>query len=412
MILSSHCRILREPGEVVLLFIKIAWRNIVRNLRRTLITLAAITIGLASIIVFFGFTDGFHAQWVENSVRLYAGHVVVYADEYHETRNLNRTIKNPELVETLARESRGVNAFTTRVHVHGLASTAENSIAVLIRGIEIEKEKKLAGFDRRIIEGEYLDSDASRGILLGHALAKRLHVNIGGKVVLMVQAADGSIGAELFRLKGVFRVGAMDVDKYLAVISIRDAQELAVIRGVTEVALILDSPGHVRPVTRMLEEKLGSQGYDDMINLSSIFMYVVLAIVLVVVALGILNTMLMSIMERTREFGLMMAFGTQPAQIVLMVMLESLMLGLIGTFIGVIVGVSTNWFISIDGFNLSNWSGAMELVSSLHPVVYPYTDIYNVFLSALAAFMTTLVVSIYPALKAARLRPVKAMHFV
>ena len=406
------------------LFIKIAWRNIIRNLRRTLITLAAITFGLASIIVFFGFTDGFHAQWIENSVKLYAGHVVVYADEYYESRNLNRNIKNAEYIEALAGKTEGFNAVTTRVHLHGLASTAENSVAVLVRGIETEKEKKISGFDRRMVAGKYLDKDANREILLGHGLASRLHANIGNKVVLMVQAADGSLGAELFRLKGIFRVGAIDLDKHLAVISIKDAQELAVIKGVTEVALILDGPEHVRPFTETLTQEIGAQGFEvlpwdilmpqakEMIDLSSIFMYVVLAIFLVVVALGILNTMLMSIMERTREFGVMMALGTRPARIVNLVMLESLLLGLIGTVLGVIVGVAANRLVSIHGFDLSDWATAMELVSSLHPVVYPYTDIYSVSLCATAAFFTTLVVSIYPALKAARLRPVEAMHFV
>ncbi len=309
------------------LFIKIAWRNIVRNHRRTLISLAAIIFGLASIIVFFGFTDGFHAQWVENSVKLYAGHVVIYADDYYEGRNLNRNIKNAEYLEAAARKAGGLRAYTTRVHVHGLASTAENSVAVLIRGIDIEKEKAIAGFDRRMVKGEYLDQDASREILLGYGLASRLHANIGNKLVLMIQAADGSIGAELFRLKGIFRAGAVDLDKHLAVISIKDAQELAVINDrVTEVVLILDGPEYVQPVTGFLKREIGSNGFDvlpwnillpqarEMIELSSVFMYVVLAIVLVVVSLGILNTMLMSIMERTREFGVMMALGTRPAQ--------------------------------------------------------------------------------------------------
>lgn len=408
----------------MLLFIKVAWRNITRNLRRTLITLAAITFGLASIIILFGFTDGFHAQWVENSVKLYAGHVVVYADGFYENRNLNRNIKNAEYVEEMAGKAGGLNAFTTRVHMHGLASTAENSVAVLIRGIETEKEKQISGFDRRIVTGEYLDNEGGKEILLGHGLASRLHANIGNKVVLMVQAADGSIGAELFRLKGIFRAGAIDLDKHLAVISIKDAQDLAVIKGVTEVALILDGPEYVRPFTETLNQEIGSQGFDvlpwdtlmpqarEMIDLSSIFMYVVLAIFLVVVALGILNTMLMSIMERTREFGVMMALGTRPARIVSLVMLESLLLGLIGTVLGVIVGVSANRLVSIDGFDLSDWSAAMELVSSLNPVIYPYTDSYSVSLCAAAVFLTTLVVAIYPALKAARLRPVEAMHFV
>ncbi len=409
----------------MLLFLRIAWRNVTRNLRRTLITLAAIAFGLASIIMFFGFTDGFHAQWIENSVRLYAGHVLVFGDDYYEERNLNRNIKDAQYIEAAARRTGALREFTTRIHVHGLASTAQNSIAVLIRGIELSREKQVSGLDQRMVEGDYLDEPAGKQILLGHKLAEHLDAVIGGKVVLMVQASDGSIGAELFHVKGIFRVGAVDVDRYMAVISIQDAQQLTVLDGaVTEAVLILNGPDDVEPVSRRLDAELDAVGYHAMpwydlmpqskevINLSSIFLYVILVIVLVMVALGILNTMLMSIMERTREFGIMMAFGTRPGQVVMLVMLESIILGLLGTVIGVTVGVVANYAVSINGLDLSNWSGAMELVSSLHPVVYPHTDIGNVALSATAAFFTTVLVSIYPALKAARLRPVEAMHFV
>lgn len=408
------------------LFLRLAWRNIARNRRRSLITLAAITFGLASIIIFFGFTDGFHAQWIENSVRLYAGHALVYAKGYDDDRNLNRNITDATVIEAAARRTGALESFTTRVHVHGLASTARTSTAVLIRGVEMEREKPVTGLDRRIIDGSYFTADDSgRQVLLGHMLAERLHAVIGDKVVLMVQAADGSIGAELFRVQGIFRVGAIDLDRYLAIVTLHDAQELAVIgSGVTDAVVILEAPDQVEPVVRELEASLGAGSYDvlpwyvlmpqtrEMIDFSASFLYIILVIVLVMVALGILNTMLMSIMERIREFGIMMALGTRPAQVVSLVMLESLLLGLLGTLLGVVTGVVTNRLIALRGFDLSRWSGAMELVSSLNPVIYPQTDPHNVALAAVATFAVTVLVSVYPALKAARLKPVEAMHFV
>lgn len=408
------------------LFLRLAWRNIARNRRRSLISLAAITFGLSSIIIFFGFTDGFHAQWIENSVRLYAGHVLVYADGYYDERNLNRNIADAAAIEAAARRTGALESFTTRVHVHGLVSTARTSTAVLVRGVEPEREKPVSGLDRRIIEGSYFAADGpARQVLLGHVLAERLHAAPGEKVVLMVQAADGSIGAELFRVQGIFRVGAVDLDRYLAIVTLHDAQELAVIgNAVTDAVVILAAPDQVEPMVREMKTSLGSGTYDiqpwyalmpqtrEMIDFSASFLYIILVIVLVMVALGILNTMLMSIMERIREFGIMMALGTRPAQVVALVMLESILLGLIGTTLGVLAGVATNRLIAIGGFDLSRWSGAMELVSSLNPVIYPQTDPRNVALAAVATFAVTVLVSIYPALKAARLKPVEAMHFV
>ena len=150
----------------------------------------------------------------------------------------------------------------------------------------------------------------------------------------------------------------------------------------------------------------------EMINLDSVFMYFILVIVLVVVSLGILNTMLMSIMERTREFGIMMALGTKPERIVRLIILESLLIGLIGTFLGLAVGIGANSLIAINGFDLSQWSKAMELVANIHPVIYPEIHFVSVFWSSVAIFVTSIIASIYPALKAARLKPVDAIHFV
>jgi putative ABC transport system permease protein len=407
------------------LFPKMAWRNIIRNMRRTLITLAAIAFGLASVIIFFGFTDGFHAQWIENSVKVYSGHILVYAAGYREENNLNRNIKDVGLVEKWVSDLPSVHTFTTRIHIPGLISTAESSRSISIRGIDPEKEKGITALDKRMIEGEYLNKDDKADILLGHTLAEKLNARIGDKVVLMVQAADGSIGAELFRLKGIFRIGAVDLDRFLAIITLRDAQALAVLgNSVTEAVLIVDQPGNVLPTARRLKSKLGPQGYEviswqeympqakEMIDLSSAFMYVILVIVLIVVSLGILNTMLMSIMERTRELGIMMALGTKPRQVVALVMLESLFLGLIGIILGMGIGIGANWLIALKGFDLSGWSGAMDLVASLHPVIYPDTNVANVCLATATTFLTTLLVSVYPALKAAGLKPVEAIHFV
>ncbi|MEE9614384.1 MAG: FtsX-like permease family protein, partial [Thermodesulfobacteriota bacterium] len=275
-----------------------------------------------------------------------------------------------------------------------------------------------------VIRGEYLDGEKG-GVLLGHRLAKRLTAEIGEKVVLMIQAADGSLGAELFRVKGIFRMGSIEMDSSLAVISLADAREMAVMgESATEVSLLLKRPDEVGPATASLRAALEPLGYEvlpwqelmpalhEMIELDDIFMYVVLVIILVVVSLGILNTMLMSIMERTREFGIMMALGTKPREIVTLVMLESFFLGLAGVIAGAVIGIAANEAIAVNGMDLSQWSTAMEFLAALNPVVYPETHAGRVVWSSAVIFATALLVSIYPAVKAARLKPVEAIHFV
>lgn len=411
------------------IFLKMAWRNIQRNLRRTLITLSAITFGLSAMIVFFGFADGFHGQWVENTVKAYTGHIQIYRTGYRDDPQLNRSIEDVSRVTRELKADPAVNTFTSRVEVQGLVSTAENSYGVLIRGIDPEEEIKITAIKDRIIKGRYLEGseegNPTSPVLIGYRLAERLNADIGDKIVLMVQSADGSLTSELFRLKGIFRMGAVELDSSFAIITLKNARRLALLgERVTEIAVMLNRPEDVLPFAERLKKRLAPSGYEvftwdelmpalqEMIELDNIFMYIILLVVLVVVSLGILNTMLMSIMERIREFGIMMAMGTTPGKVVLLVMLESFFIGLLGVILGAGIGIGVNRMISIKGFDLSRWGGAVEFFAILNPVIYPETDLRNVLWSCGIVFLTALVVSVYPALRAATLRPVEAMHHV
>ncbi|MCK5236040.1 MAG: ABC transporter permease, partial [Deltaproteobacteria bacterium] len=399
-------------------------RNIRRNIRRTLITLGAVCVGLAAIILFFGFNNGFHESWLAQTLKLQSGHVVINAPGYRDDPKLSNYMEDPEPAFSALDKAEGITAYAPRVDAHGLVSTAENSVGVLIRGIDLEREKDLTGVNERIVEGEGLTGE-SGGIILGFRLAKKLNATIGDKVVLMIQAADGSIGAELYRLKGTFKLGMMEMDGSIAVISIDDARELAVIgTGVTEIAALSSDPRAVDPIVDSLSATLSKEAFDvvswevalgalmELMQLDYVFMYFLLAIVLVIVSLGIVNTMLMSILERTRELGIMMALGTSPRVIVFLIVLESLVIAVIGTLAGVALGIGANELIAINGLDLSRWSEGFEMFAAIDPVVYPINDYIHVFYSSLAVFFTTVIVSLYPAIKAARLKPVEAIHFV
>ncbi len=405
------------------LILKLAWRNVWRNLRRTLITLSAVTFGLASIIMFNGFTDGFHAQWINNYVRVYTGHIQIHKKGYRDDPRLWRSIDDPEDIVREIEAMDEVEIVTTRTELEGLAATAENSAGVLIKGVEPDKETTITHLKDRIIEGRYLSR--KKDILIGHRLKKKLSVERGDRIVLMSQAADGTLGAELFRLAGIFRMGALDFDSSVAVISEDDAREFAALDGKsTEIAVLLKRPETLDEVKSRLKQMLEPMGYEvfdwrelmpaltEMVELDNVFMYIILLIVIVVVAFGILNTMLMSIMERTREIGIMMALGTKPRLIVSLVVVEALFIGVTGIMAGLVLGVGANAAIAMRGIDLSRWAGAMEFFAAFNPVVYPETTVESLFWSSLTVFITAIISSIYPAFKASRLRPVEAIHFV
>lgn len=410
--------------NTVSLILRLAWRNIWRNLRRTLITLSAITFGLASIIVFNGFTDGFHTQWIENYVRAYTGHLQIHRKGYRDDPQLVKNISDPEGITSRIMEIPGVDIVTTRVELDGLASTAENSAGVLIKGVDIEKEARITNIRKRIIKGEYL-REKKKDILIGYRLARKLGAGVGDKIVLMSQVADGTLGAELFRVSGIFRMGAIDFDSSVVLISLAQAQRFAVIDGrVTEMVVLIEGQEYLDGVYERLRRELAPLGLEvftwrelmpaltEMIELDRVFMYIILVIVLVVVAFGILNTMLMSIMERTREFGIMMALGTNPSRIASMVITEAVFMGLIGSLAGVMLGLAGNEVISLHGFDLSRWTRAMEFFAAFDPVIYPETHLESVIESTVTVLITTVVSSIYPAFRVLRLKPVEAIHFV
>jgi len=204
-----------------------AWRNVWRNKRRSGITLAASSFGLAVLIFLLAFMDGLHEQMVRNATRMLLGHLQVYARGFREDPVPEKAIPDPERVrEALARVP-GLAHALPRVSGYGLVSSADNSVGVQILGVDPALEEKATRIPKTLVEGGYLGRDSGRvgEILIGKALAKRLRAVTGDKIVLLAQAADGSMASALFRVKGVFKTGAEGLDLGTVFVSLGRAQE-------------------------------------------------------------------------------------------------------------------------------------------------------------------------------------------
>jgi putative ABC transport system permease protein len=406
-------------------FIKIAWRNIWRNTRRTLITLGAISIGLAALIFFKGLMDGFHQQMIENSIKLHTGHIQIHRLGYQDEQLVELAMGKPEEVLSVIRKLPDIKSYTRRVNAQGLIASSDTSRGILIVGVDPQSESRVTSLKDRIVAGEYLSDTEERQILIGEKLAKILKVNLGEKIVLMTQAADGSMGADAYRVKGLFATGSQDFDKGMGFIPIKQAQELLALGNrLSEITLILKSTKDVDRVEAEISSQLDSKQYEvlswkeispwllQFIELDDASLYIIELIVFMIVALGILNTMLMSILERVREFGLMMAIGTRPQQMVGMVMLEALLLGLVSIVIGIIIGSGITQYFCIYGIDYSRWTEGLSMIPYIDPIMYARLEWNNIIISSAIVLLTTLVAAIYPALKAAGLEPTQAMHYV
>jgi putative ABC transport system permease protein len=408
-----------------MLFFNMAWRNVWRNRRRSLLTVLAITLGLSFNIFMRGIGDGFHEQMVDNSVRAEIGHVEIHRAGYHDEPGLNKTLPNPEAVEKVVGSLPELRGYSLRVLGGGLASTAENSSGVQILGVDPSQEQTVTTIQRGIIQGRYLSDEMRRPILIGDRLATRLKVSLDDKIVLMVQAADGSMGAELFRVAGIFRSGAPEMDEGVVFILRSDAQNIfALGNRVTEVAILLGSSRQVPAALETLRKDLKGEPVEvlpwwqvepflqQFIQIDDAFFYIIVLIFFIVISIGILNTIMMSIFERIREFGVMMALGTKPRQVIKLVVEEAFVLGIVGVVSGSLLGSALTLYFARHGINLSSFSAGAAALGITSSRVYSELTFVNLLYSNLAVLIVVLLVAFYPAIHAARLRPVEALRHV
>lgn len=403
-------------------FLKIAWRNIIRNKYRSMITIMAISFGLGALIFIRAFVEGGDRQMIENYTDLVSGHIQVHKLGFQKKMNLELMIKDPQKIGAVLKNEKEVVAFSRRIKDYCLVSSAEYSSGVLLIGINPGEEAKVTYIQKRIRQGSPLSAQRDDEIVLGKDLVDILNINLGEKVVVMTQAADGSLASAAYRLCGILDTGADEIDKGIALITLKAAQELLVMEGkVSEIIIRIDSVYRSHIVAEKLKQKLDTADFEVLtwkeispataqwLEFDRAFINFILLIVLLVVASGILNTLLMSVLERIREFGIMLALGTKRSQIVLMVGFESVILGLIGIFFGSLLGITLSLYFGRQGINLAQFATALESYYA-GSVIYPRFYIGYVFLFSAIVLAVSIIVSIYPAWKASKLKPVEAIR--
>lgn len=404
---------------------KLAWRNLWRNVRRTLITMAAIGLGLALAMVSIGLGDGGHEQMIESGVRMGAGHITVQPRGYQKNPSNEKTITNETPVLRALKDIPQVREVSLRIVGRGLISSAANSSGIAFRGVDPTQEGDKSLLAPHVISGDYLSVGDARGILIGEKLAQKLRVSVGKRVVLMGQDASKEVSSSLFRVKGIYKTGVSDLDRYFCVISLEGARHfLGLEQGVTQVAIYLGSQFEVEKVLSLLRSRLGflpievlpwQEVMPDLlrfVQLDDAGNYLFLGIILVIVALGILNTILMSVLERTREFGMMLALGLSPCFLFFTIMFETTILALMSMVFGGGLGFGGHHYFATVGLNLTGLTAERLTLAGtiISPILYSHLRPMRVVGLLIIVFLVTLVTGLYPAVKASRLSPVKAIY--
>ncbi len=404
-------------------FWRMAFRNIWRNPRRSALTAAATAFGLAAFLFLYAFTDGFFEQMINNSIDFSTAHVQVEPRGFREELSPALYLSQPRALLEQVRRHPAVQAATPRIQVEAMISSPTKTEPLILMGVEPTSETRVTRLHTVITEGAYLTEEGGMEILLGRKLAGELDVRLGEKVVVTTQLADGSLGSAAYRLAGIYQTNSEIFDRTLGFIGLAQAQELlAMPERVSTIALRLKQRALSKPLAAEVDRELVSTPYQarpwedimpvlvQMIDVSRLMFYVVLAIVFLVVAIGVTNTLFMSVLERTREFGVMLALGTEPRLIVRIVVYEAVILGLIGIILGIFLGVSLVAYYGTSGMDLSGFAGATDTIPGLTDVIYPVLMIEHLWLPTVLLFLTGVAAAFYPAARAARLEPVTAIR--
>jgi ABC-type lipoprotein release transport system permease subunit len=401
------------------LTLRLAWRNLWRNHRRTLIMLAAVVVGVWAMVFMTALMRGMVDDMVKDGIRTLPGHVQIHDPSFEDDPSVSHSIAPPgeELRRVL--DSPPVVAWTARVRVPAVVSSERDMRGVTLVGIEPEGERRLSFVAGDLADGRFIESTGDDGLVVGRALLERLETDLGKRVVIMSQDAEGQVADRGFRIVGVFDA-SMESQELGFVFTGRAVVQRLLKMGeqVSEVAVQGTDYRNVAPLRSRLQQAAGPglvvQSWDEldpymgsMLSMMDGFVVVWIVVVFLVLAFGLVNTLVMAVFERVREIGLMLALGMTPGHILFQILLESTLLLALGLAIGDVLAWATVVPLK-GGIDLSIVGEGMELWGA-SAVLHPSLLGKDVLLANGIVLVLGLLASLSPAWRASRYEPVEAI---
>ncbi len=400
--------------------LKIAFRNIFRQKRRTLLTALTMFGGFALSSVTIAWSDGTYNYIINMFTRNQLGHIQIHRHGYLDTPSLYKTITHYQEIGKELMTLQGVESWSPRLFSAGLVSVNDKSTGAKIIGIDPEKEETTTKFDKKIVDGRSFARAPRHEALIGIGLAKALQAKVGDTVVIVSQAADGSLANDLYAIVGTVATGDRLTDQSSLYLHLSDAQELFVLENqVHEIAVICDDLDDIPTITEEIKailsnpslsvepwQQFARQFYQAM-RADQKGSLVTLAVVILVVAVGVLNTVLMTVLERRREYGVLRAVGTSPQQIFSLVLMEVMIMSLLSCLLGAGAAYLYNSLLSTHGIALPTpfTYGGIEFSR-----MFAEINARSFYIPAICVVASAMLVAAFPAAKAARTAPAKAMR--
>lgn len=369
------------------------------------------------------FQFGMYGLMIDNSLQLFSGHMQVQAPGYNDDQKMRQTVANIVPLANKLREELKSQAIAARGWTYALASSDDRSYGIGIYGVEPNYESNVSNIPGLVIEGRYLADNNAAEIVIGSVLARNLRVTPGDELTLLGSGVDGSFAAAVVDIVGIFDSGVRDIDRNIAEIPLRLFQDTFFLEGAGhQIAIVAADLDQVEALQSRVQSSLPTSGdlvVPDWTELqpglkqaiqadmsSSFFMYFILVIL---VSFSVLNTQLMSVLERNREFGIVMALGLKPGRLGRLVLLETAMMGLMGTVLGAIAGAFLTLYFTMNGIAFPGMD-EMAAQFNLPARMYPVVSALSLLAGPCVVFLFTMLAAIYPALRLHWMHPVEAMR--
>ena len=402
----------------LLTLIKISWRNIWRNKLRSLVVIISIVFGLLGGIIIIAMSYGLNEERMNNAVDTYLSHIQIHNNLFSEDYNIKHTINNLDVIEKAINEDERVVSYSKRIVLNGMLSNSNGSYGIQVKGIDPDEEIKVTNTYEKIIDGEYFRSKRDNTILVGKKLADKLNLKLKSKVVITFQDENYELTSLLYRVEGIFRSGNSRYDEMNVFVKNKSiTKNLPGFNGYHEMPILLSDielRGEVKKDLIPISSDNVVEGWDDISKelayaneMLSAVLYIFMMIILSGLSFGVINTMLMAILERRKEIGMLMSIGMNRYKIFMMISFETIFLSLIALPFGLITSYLIVEYYSVVGIDLSVVEAGLENFG-VGTRLYFKVPNEEYFYVSLMVFVISIFSSIFPSIRALKINPVEA----
>ncbi len=398
----------------------LAWLSIWRRKTRSLMVIMMIALSLSGLLGLQGLYDGMVSHLINTTIRSDSGEISLYAKEYRLNKSLDYRLSPLSTFENALSKVEEISAHSIRLKQEGLVATAHKSLGASLTGISLENEQHFGQLDAFITGGDYSFGKENKGALIGSALAKKLNLSINSRVIFTAQDATGEINSISFRISGILKTGNPSIDDNSVFVSMEKMSNfLNLQQSATQIALRVKEAESIKKAQEELQALLPDTDvlrWDElypfliqMQELMNIFSLAFYTIVFIVAALGIFGVMLVSVLERMREFSIMLAIGTPYKMVRDQILLEASFLGLIGYMAGAFLGWIFLLYMSTAGIDLRSFEAGLEMYG-YSALMYANMHLYYFFQAFFAVFLATLLSVIWPLRMLKKIKPIQVIQ--